>query len=78
MEFIELILIHRFQVVDLGLAMKLVVNIIIMKVIGLPLEVPVVVRGQELYYTNQPRLVPRVLPMNDGILGILINHSQIQ
>tara|TARA_R100000458_G_scaffold25108_1_gene22618 strand:- start:500 stop:682 length:183 start_codon:yes stop_codon:yes gene_type:complete len=48
MEFIELILIHRFQVVDLGLAMKLVVNIIIMKVIGPHLELPAVVRVREL------------------------------
>ena len=70
MEFTELALI--LPVVGLGLVIKLVLKTGIMKVIGLPLEVPVVVRGQELYYTNH------LVLLNDGILGILINHSQIQ
>ena len=72
MEFIEPTLTQMFQVVGLGLAMKLVVNIIIMKVIGLPLELPAVVREQELYYTNPTRIVRPVASLRDGILGILI------
>ena len=78
MEFIGLTLPTRFQAAGLTLVIKLVANIIITKMIGLPLELQVVRRVRELYYiktTLTVHLLERAL-IRHGILEKLTCHSQ--